>query len=149
MSILIAAAILATASPQAAVDKAVDSILRARGIEGLTEDQQVRVRRLVIDMLDRRSGSSEASESAERYLERAGYRKCTLALVRVEGEAWLVHSTTYGRQATKDLPFGLNALSFRSGTYFCKQSLVGGPTEFIDDDGDEQRLLFAKWITLR
>lgn len=146
---LVLTLLLTLAAPQDGVDRSVDAILRARGIDNLTPDQQVRIRGLVLDLVRQGAASSDASRSAERYLEREGYRKCELSIVRVDGTDWMVHSSAYGRRATKDLPILLNTLSFRNGTYFCKTAIVGGVSEFIDDRGEERSLLFSRWIDLR
>jgi len=84
-----------------------------------------------------------------KYLEKEGYERLYLRLIRVRGEDWLVVTDSIQTSATKDLPLLFPTLTFTDGFYFCKKALMGGIIEMIDASGSKQSFLFAEWKNLR
>ena len=140
--------LMTVAQASGTLNRSIDAVIESQGVSDLSAEQQEGVRRLVRALL-RSSSDNGPSVSARRYLEREGFTVCNLSIERVEGEDWLVVSSGFRRSATKDLPMLMAKSLFRKGDYFCKSSPFGGLNEYITDDGDVQKLLFSKWLSLR
>lgn len=143
---------LLIASPAIAQDAspAIDRLIDAAGLENLEGQEREAARTLVRRLLSNRSSSTTLLESAKNYMENEGYELVQLSTVYSDGEYYLVARTGLSAYATSDLPFGVNAVLFKDGEYFAKKNAIsGGVSEFVDEDGDVQRLMFADWFSLR
>lgn len=127
----------------------IDTLLDTAGLDGLDEQERASARSLVRRLLTRNSSDATLAESATEYMRNEGYEPISLTIVSADGDEFLVARNGFSTYATKDLPILLNKYTFRSGQYFAKSNLMGGVSEFIDQGGDVQRLMFAKWFRLK
>ncbi len=148
---VISAALLLAASGTAVANPntAVDSLIASAGLVSLDEREQEAARTLVRRLLTRNAASRTLDVSAAAYLRNEGFEPVHLQLVEVKGETYLIAKSTILSYATSDVPLLMNRYTFQPGEYFAKKSLMGGVSEFIDEDGDTQRLFLAKWFQLR
>lgn len=127
----------------------IDTLLDSAGLGGLDEQEHASARTLVRRLLLRGASDATLNESAAEYMRNEGYQPISLEIVTADGKDFLVARTGLSTYATDDVPILLNKYSFRAGQYFAKSSLMGGVSEFVDQRGDIQRLLFAKWFRVK
>lgn len=131
-------------------DRAVDGLLNSSGLSTLEGEERVAARTLVRRLLVNRSTSGTLENSAKEYIRNEGYEPVHLSMIYSDGDYFLVARSNLTAYATKDLPFGIGSALFEDGEYFAKRNIVsGGVSEFIDEDGNVQRLMFAEWFSLR
>lgn len=130
-------------------DEAIDIYLRSHNLGDLAPAQQISARNLVRRMIAVNPASSTLRRSADSHFRSKGYEPVHLKTVAVQGRYFLIADTGILTYATSDLPSLFSPSLFSEGEYYSKARIGGGVSEFIDERGDEQSLLFAKWIPLR
>lgn len=149
LALLLAAALIATPVSADAGDEAADIFLRSQGLGDLTPEQQIAARRVVKGLAAGSSSSSTLSGSADAYFRAQGYRPIYLRIVKVEEQSYLIAADGVYSHATADLPVTFVPWLFKDGEYYSKPNFSGGISEFIDDRGRQQSMIFAKWVQLR
>ena len=149
---LFAAALLFASSIAAAneADSAVDRLIDSAGLAALEGQEREAARLLVRRLVTRSSSSDTLTESAKEYMRNEGYKPVHLSTISLDGTYYLVARSRFSTYATKDIPFGVGTILFKEGEYFAKENIVsGGVSEFIDQNGNNQSLMFAEWISIR
>lgn len=145
-----AAATLLISTPALGQEAAIDRLIDSAGLESLQGQERDAARALVRRLLANRSSSDTLTNSAKEYMESEGYEPIYLSTASVRGEDYLLARSSFATYATKDIPFGISPMLFRSGEYFAKTNPIsGGVSEFIDQNGRVQRLMFAEWTLVR
>lgn len=152
LKVVCAAALIIIASSATAdeANSAIDRLINSAGLGALDGQEREAARSLVRRLLLNRSSSDTLAVSAKEHMQNEGYEPVHLSTVYADGDYYLVARTNFSAYATKDLPLGVGSALFKDGEYFAKKNAIsGGVSEFIDENGDEQQLMFAEWILLR
>jgi len=127
----------------------IDGLIDRYGLGHLSEADREKLRVLIAAVVSADQKQARLAELATKYFTAQGYKLIYLQLAEVDGIYWLVVHDTFRKSATSDLPLMFPRTSFKDGYYFCKTGIVGGITEMLDENGTEQRFLFANWKDLR
>ena len=140
-----AAVLVATAAGQSTAP----DCRSAAGLSALEGDQRLAARRLVIALLAQNKKSDTLTTSADKYMQRKGFIKLYLSLHQVDRKLYLVVKDDFSQYATSDLPTLMSSSLFKNGEYYAKPNIIGGISEYIDQDGRAQSLLFSEWKRLK
>jgi hypothetical protein len=127
----------------------IDGLIDQSGLGHLSEEDREKLRALISAVANADQKQARLAELATKYFTAQGYKLIYLQLAEVDGTYWLVVHDTFRKSATSDLPLMFPRASFKDGYYFCKTGIVGGIKAMLDENGTEQRFLFANWKDLR